>query len=154
MTRQSITLSKNKAKHIFDEDDDEKAVTIDDETGCAENDYVICPICGAISGEADAKLEAPCDHAASNYIKLSKVTVKNTKQIKCSACGFGHLRRFYLGAEAATSVLGTKLFDILPETEETPIPKENRTSGRGLFAAPQYTDYYYNNKASAITVLF
>ena len=75
--------------HIFDEDDDEKAVTIDDETGCAENDYVICPICGAISGEADAKLEAPCDHAASNYIKLSKVTVKNTKQIKCSACGFG-----------------------------------------------------------------
>lgn len=40
--------------HIFDEDDDEKAVTIDDETGCAENDYVICPICGAISGEADA----------------------------------------------------------------------------------------------------
>lgn len=121
--------------HIFDEDDDEKAVTIDDETGCAENDYVICPICGAISGEADAKLEAPCDHAASNYIKLSKVTVKNTKQIKCSACGFGHLRRFYLGAEAATSVLGTKLFDILPETEETPIPKENRTSGRGLFAA-------------------
>lgn len=121
--------------HIFDEDDDEEAVTIDDETGCAENDYVICPICGAISGEADAKLEAPCDHAASNYIKLSKVTVKNTKQIKCSACGFGHLRRFYLGAEAATSVLGTKLFDILPETEETPIPKENRTSGRGLFAA-------------------
>ena len=79
MTRQSITLSKNKAKHIFDEDDDEKAVTIDDETGCAENDYVICPICGAISGEADAKLEAPCDHAASNYIKLSKVTVKKHK---------------------------------------------------------------------------
>ena len=121
--------------HIFDEDDDEKAVTIDDETGCAENDYVICPICGAISGEADAKLEAPCDHTASNYIKLSKMTVKNTKQIKCSACGFGHLRRFYLGAEAATSVLGTKLFDILPETEETPIPKENRTSGKGLFAS-------------------
>lgn len=129
-------LVKDKREaHIFDENDDEESdIAIDEQTGCAENDYVICPICGAISGEADAKLEAPCKHATTAYVRLSKVNIKNPKQIKCSACGFGHLRRFYLGAEAATAVLGTKLYDILPEIEEKPVSKSEQPSESGLFA--------------------
>lgn len=122
-------------KHIFDEEADESDIQEDEKTGCAENDYVVCPVCGAISGETDAKLKAPCNHNTENYIKVSKVTVKTQRQVKCSLCGFGRLRRFYLGAEAATSVLGTELYDILPEIEEKPIPKSERKTGSGIFAA-------------------
>lgn len=141
-------LVKGKGEaHIFDEEADETAVTVDEETGCAENDYVICPICGAISGEADAKLEAPCEHTVADYIRLSKVNVNNAKIIRCSACGFGHLRRFYLGSEAATAVLGTKLFDILPESEEKPLPKKERSSNGGLFAPRKVQNSETSKKA-------
>ena len=102
------------------------------------DDYVVCPICGAISTEADCKFTSPCEHARSNYVRVRKVTKSRNGTAKCPACGFGSFRRFYLGSEAATAVLGTELFEQLPSEDiiisETP---EIQTR-RSVFAkAPQ-----------------
>lgn len=102
------------------------------------DDYVVCPICGAISTEADCKFTSPCEHARSNYVRVRKVTKSRNGTAKCPACGFGSFRRFYLGSEAATAVIGTELFEQLPSEDiiisETP---EIQTR-RSVFAkAPQ-----------------
>ena len=57
---------------------------------------------------------------------------------KCPACGFGSFRRFYLGSEAATAVLGTELFEQLP-SEEVIIPEASQVqTRRSVFSkAPQ-----------------
>lgn len=104
--------------------DEEDESDIDEETGLSENEYTICPICGAIAGE-EGRFDPPCSHGYHQYIKVSKVQKKDSGKVKCIACGFGNLRRFYIGSDAATAVLGTKLYDLLPETEEKPLPQQN-----------------------------
>ena len=102
--------------------DSADGVLIEDEsaensTDDGTNDYVICPVCGAISTEADTKFKALCEHDAAHYLKIRKVTTNKSNIAKCPACGFGSFRRFYLGSTAATAVLGTELFEQLPSEE-------------------------------------
>ena len=55
---------------------------------------------------------------------------------KCPSCNFGNLKTFYLGYDAATAVLGTSLFEELPESEK--VLKSSRTAPelkKGLFSA-------------------
>ena len=88
-----------------------------DEEDCADdatNDFVICSVCGAISTEADTKFKPLCEHSESNYRKLRKIEQHKNHVARCPACGFGSFRHFYLGSEAATAVLGTELFEQLP----------------------------------------
>ena len=106
---------------LIDEDDESG---VNEETGLGENEYAICPICGAIAGE-EGRFDPPCPHGYHQYIKVTKVQKKDSGKAKCIACGFGELRRFYIGGDAATAVLGTKLYDLLPETEEKPIPQQS-----------------------------
>ena len=89
----------------------------DEEHDEGYDDYVVCPICGAISTEADCKFTSPCEHERSNYVRVRKVTKSRNGTAKCPACGFGSFRRFYLGSEAATAVLGTELFEQLPSED-------------------------------------
>ena len=111
-----------------------------DEEDCADdatNDFVICSVCGAISSEADTKFKPLCEHSESNYRRLRKIEQHKNHVARCPACGFGSFRRFYLGSEAATAVLGTELFEQLPNEEVTitSAPKENQNSGRrSIFA--------------------
>ncbi len=111
-----------------------------DEEGCADdatNDFVICSVCGAISTEADTKFKPLCEHSESNYRKLRKIEQHKNHVARCPACGFGSFRRFYLGSEAATAVLGTELFEQLPNEEVTITSalKENQNFGRrSIFA--------------------
>ncbi len=50
------------------------------------------------------------------------------------ACGFGSFRRFYLGAEAATAVLGTQLFEQLPSEEIVVTEAAPAQGKRNIFA--------------------
>lgn len=123
-------LKNNADGELMDEDEG----TADD----GSNDYVICTICGAISTEADAKFRNPCGHGTSNYKKLRKVEVNKNHIAKCPACGFGSFRRFYLGSDAATAVLGTELFEQLPNEDVIVIDpgKEAQATGRrSIFSA-------------------
>lgn len=111
-----------------------------DEEDCADdatNDFVICAVCGAISTEADTKFKPLCEHSESNYRKLRKIEQHKNHVARCPACGFGSFRHFYLGSEAATAVLGTELFEQLPNEEVTitSVLKENQNfSRRSIFA--------------------
>lgn len=97
--------------------DGELFETAEDEIADTENDYVICAVCGAVSSEVDCKFGSLCEHDAAYHIHVRRAIKSESGSVKCPACGFGHLRRFYLGSEAATAVLGTELFEQLPQEE-------------------------------------
>lgn len=98
----------------------------------AANDFVICSVCGAISTEVATKFKPLCEHSETYHHRLRKMEQRKNHIAQCPACGFGSFRRFYLGSEAATAVLGTELFEQLPNEEVTVevVPKENQHSGR------------------------
>lgn len=80
-----------------------------------EADRVVCACCGAINGKANLAFGNICNCEAPEYIHIRQVRrTKSGKTAKCPACGHGEFRAFYLGSEAATSVLGTELFEQLP----------------------------------------
>lgn len=97
------------------------------------HDFAVCPVCGAISTEADLRFEAPCEHSKENYVKIRLADHTGSGQARCPACSFGSFRRFYLGSEAATAVLGTELFEQLPTEEFSEVVEEQQASA-GLFA--------------------
>lgn len=99
----------------------------DEEAENGTEDYVLCPECGAIAPQADSRFQRPCEHDPAGYRKVRHVVLGKQGIARCPACGFGSFRRFYLGAEAATAVLGTQLFEQLPSeeivvTETAPVP--------------------------------
>ena len=98
-------------------------------------DYVLCPVCGAIAPQVDSRFQQPCEDDSAGYVKIRHV--RRTKQgtAKCPACGFGSFRRFYLGAEAATAVLGTQLFEQLPSEEVMVTEAAPAQQRRSLFAS-------------------
>ena len=98
-------------------------------------DYVLCSECGAIAPQADSKFQKPCGHAPAGYVKVRHVGRTKQGAAKCPACGFGSFRRFYLGAEAATAVLGTQLFEQLP-SEELVVTETTSALGRRNIFAP------------------
>lgn len=122
-------IKESSEASLQDEDDDEE---VSAENGTTENDFVVCPWCGAIAHESDAKYEAPCEHDPKDYVKVSKIRISDKGLPKCPACGFGHLRHFYLGNDAATAVLGTALFEQLP-TEETYVEEQSLSIENGIF---------------------
>lgn len=103
--------------YIKEKDESDLFEEEEEEARQSEGDEIVCPICGAIGTEADGRIEKLCEHDAAHYVKLRKVTGSPQHRAKCPACGFGEFRRFYLGSEAATAVLGTELFDQLPAEE-------------------------------------
>lgn len=105
---------------VNDEDGDD---TLEDEL-LNVNHYELCPHCGFIR-EANQVHKISCEHSQTDYIKLVKVSQSNTngrvtKCIKCeSSRSMGILRHFFSGQEASTSVIGTALFEELPNKEVT-----------------------------------
>lgn len=116
-------LVKEKNEQGFFSEDDEEALRAADageDTATDENDYVLCPICGAIEMESVAFHDPMCEHSRHSYLKLRRAKTRNSGYAACPACEFGNFRRFYLGYEAATAVLGTALYEQLPEYEYLP----------------------------------
>lgn len=112
------------------EDDEEEA---DDEFG--RNDYLLCSKCGKILHESQ-RAEFECDCGLSNLVRIRRAEIKGTRdEHRCPCCNTGHMKMFYIGYDAATAVLGTELFEQLPENEIVLKSKSDdaQTSG-GLFS--------------------
>ena len=103
---------------VNDDDEDSK---LEDEHLMTSR-YELCPHCGFIR-ESNQVHKTKCDHNENEYIKLTKVrqsqrTGRVTKCIKCEGTNnLGILRSFFSGQEASTSVVGTALFEELPNKE-------------------------------------
>lgn len=103
---------------VSDEDGDD---TLEDENLDVKH-YELCPHCGFIR-EAKQVHKTKCEHNEKEYVKLVRVNQNNasgriTKCIKCeSSRNIGILRHFFSGQEASTSVIGTALFEELPNKE-------------------------------------
>lgn len=112
----------------------------EEESTPGENDYVLCPRCGTL-GHKSSLLAGPiCSCSDTKYISLVKVPLTKADNARCPACGFGSIRPFYLGYDSATSVLGTQLYELLPDEEikkgvvsQALQPKKSL----GLFGAPK-----------------
>lgn len=116
---------------VFDEDLDDE----DEATGTDESDFVVCACCGKIDGKANLQFGNICECESPEYIHIKQVNrTKSGNVAKCPACGHGEFRAFYLGNEAATSVLGTELFEQLPTKEVTPKPVDETVQKQGKFA--------------------
>lgn len=95
----------------FDEDEDT------DENEIGENDYLLCPRCGEIH-HVSQKFEFSCGHDLNEAVRVFKATkITAGGDCKCPSCLSGNLKSFYLGYDAATSVLATSLFEQIPESE-------------------------------------
>ncbi len=102
--------------YYFAEDINEE---IDDEYDeVSEEIYLLCPHCGAIIEENRIK-NRPCDCNPKDYVKIVKTKMPNNDAgiglPRCGNCHRGRYNRFYLGNDAATSVLATSLYEELPE---------------------------------------
>lgn len=106
----------------------------DEESHSDEDDFEICPICATICSTAERRQSTPCS-CGEAYIPVKRATATD-KKVKCPACETGEMRRFYLGYDAATSVLATELFEQLPETETIYLKRgDSETAKRSVFTA-------------------
>lgn len=101
-----------------------------------KNDYLLCAKCGAIIHES-LKDELPCTCGKNNYVRVRKAAKGGAHgNGKCPNCSFGHFKTFYLGYDAATAVLGTSLYEELPESEKVLKSKKEEANGqKRLFSA-------------------
>jgi hypothetical protein len=94
--------------NFFAVKENDDSITDDDSTEESE-DYVLCVKCGSIM-RTDEAHNPPCKCGTQHSIEVTKA-----QKTKCPSCGIGKYQRFYLGIDAATSVIATSLFDQLPE---------------------------------------
>ena len=107
-----LLRNKNEIFEIEDEDSGEIEVN----QAVDKNDYLICAQCGALIHESQYDHSA-CSCGAENYVRVRKTKMMDSGNDKCPSCNQGRLRTVYIGSDAATAVLGTALFEELPETE-------------------------------------
>ena len=90
----------------------------EEEGGSSKEEYYLCPHCGAIV-ETNRIRNRPCDCDYNEYVKVIRAKRPNNDISeglpKCVNCHRGRYTRFYLGNDAATSVLATSLYEELPE---------------------------------------
>lgn len=131
-------------------DDEEEQIVFDDELQegedeirrTDESDYIVCACCGKIDGKANLKFGNICGCEEPEYIHIKRVNRTKAGNIaKCPACGHGEFRAFYLGNEAATSVLGTELFEQLPTkvVAEKSAEETAQKTGKFTFGKPKAT---------------
>ena len=113
-------------RDVDDESEEDDADT--DEIG--KEDYLLCSKCGAILHES-LKNELPCSCGLSSYVKIRQAGKSRARgEGKCPSCNMGTIKTFYLGYNAATAVLGTALFEELPESEKLLKSKKNERTDK------------------------
>lgn len=127
-----IYLLRENNEQIDDDEDDEE----EDPNEIQKNDFLICSKCGEILHESQ-KYDLKCGHGPAHLIKIRKAERKGVRNdAKCPSCNFGHMKLFYIGYDAATAVLGTELYEQLPESEVKLQSKQvTVTPTNNLFAA-------------------
>lgn len=74
--------------------------------------YFLCPHCGKINVKDDGKPKCDCGVEPILIYSIDKENYKG-----CLVCKGGKYNQFYIGNDAATSVIGTSLFEQLPITD-------------------------------------
>ena len=98
-----------------------------EDEGFKAEPYLICPYCGYLRTDKD---KHGCEHNPNDAVRVFRAThISERKTLtKCLNCenvnNSGVLRMFFSGQEAATSVIGTALFEELPSYEITVTEKE------------------------------
>lgn len=106
-------LQSQGEKLDLDEDDD-----AEDEFEIGKEDYLLCAKCGEIHHESQ-RTDFLCGHGAGSLVRVRLAEHRGIRnESKCPCCNLGHMKLFYIGYDAATAVLGTELFEQLPESEE------------------------------------
>lgn len=111
----------NSSYMLIDEEGDIE-LDEDDDQDSGDDIYELCGCCGRIRREhTHGSLLCTCGREYINRVK--KVTPKKDVLHKCSACGVvntqGSITRgFYLGQEATASVIGTSLYEEIPNEEK------------------------------------
>ena len=87
----------------------------------AEREYLICSKCGALATRTQIG-GLSCGHGDKYINKLTKVKAKGELLHRCPCChstttSRSIVRPYYLGAEAATAVIATALYNELPSKE-------------------------------------
>lgn len=103
---------------------DSDAVCIDEDTISTDeegNVYQLCGKCGKIK-KANTVNGKMCDCGPEHIVKVIESKPKNTVLNKCLSCGLINtqgsvLRGFYLGQEAAASVIGSSLYEEIPSQQ-------------------------------------
>jgi hypothetical protein len=106
------------ADSISDQDEDH---SLEDEN-ISSNEYRICARCGHLRkpGSRGGNI---CEHGEESYVKVFRVHLneKSKALTKCLSCEsinrYGVLRMFFSGQEAVTSVIGTALFEEIPDSD-------------------------------------
>lgn len=125
-------LREQNEKWDIPEDEEDKTPA----GGINKNDYLICSKCGQIMHESQ-RGRADCGCGTQYMVRIRRAEVKGTRdEHRCPCCNTGHLKMFYLGYDAATAVLGTELYEQLPESETIlkSEQKNDRTAAKGLFS--------------------
>ncbi len=115
-------------------EDEEDGFLTDDETETPPDEYVICAKCGTIKHTGDKNV---CDCMDEFGVKVTKAPKsKESGRVRCPACSYGELRRFYLGSEAATAVLATALYENMPIEKKRQFLCFSDSRGDAAFFAP------------------
>lgn len=115
-------------------DDEEDGDMTDDETETPPDDYLVCAKCGTIKHKGDKNICACMDEFGVKVTKAQKS--KESGMVRCPACSYGELRRFYLGSEAATAVLATALYENMPSEKIRQFLCFSDSRGDAAFFAP------------------
>ncbi len=102
-----------KVYYYFLADEENSDIEENDEENAKLAHFHLCPHCGTIVPENQIK-NVPCDCGKEDYIKVVKARML-TLGARCGNCHRGTYKRFYLGNDAATSVLATSLYEELPD---------------------------------------
>jgi ATP-dependent helicase YprA (DUF1998 family) len=98
-------------------DQEEQLIADEEEEENVSDEFILCTRCGEIHQRTiGAKLNCSCGAEYRRYVKEAQRS-ETTERSKCPACNTGHFRQFYLGYDAATSVLASELFEQIPASE-------------------------------------
>jgi len=134
LAQQSSRNGQDKTDYYLIKQPEDSVWFSDDEEDDVEQEYILCSICGAMRAD-NGSSKYPCEHGTDAYLRLHKAKQNASGICKCPACETGRLRRFYLGNEAATAVLGTDLYERLPDIEVAAPAVSVKSSSTGLFGA-------------------
>ena len=115
-------------------ENEEDGILTDDETETLPDEYIVCAKCGTIKHTGDKNV---CDCMDTYGVTATKApTSKESGLVRCPVCSYGELRRFYLGSEAATSVLATSLYENMPMEKKRQFLCFSDSRGDAAFFAP------------------